>query len=43
MQCIQNQDINGYVAVTYDKEWYVGYVMEKDNEKKEAKITFIAA
>ena len=41
MQCIQNQDINGYVAVTYDKEWYVGYVMEKDNEKKEAKITFM--
>jgi hypothetical protein len=29
------------VTAVYDQDWYLGYVMEKEKDLKEAKLTFL--
>ena len=41
LENLPQNEISGYVTVTYDQKWYVGYVMEKDCSKKEALVTFL--
>ena len=33
--------MNGYVTVVYDKKWWIAYVLEKNEELDEAKLTFL--
>lgn len=35
------QDISGYVTIVYDKNWWLGYVLEKNEETDELKISFL--
>lgn len=35
------EDVSGYVTTVYDKTWWLGYVLEKDEEHDEVKITFL--
>ena len=42
--CVQNlhdKVISGYVTVLYDKEWWLGYIVDKDKTMKEATVTFL--
>ncbi|CAH0558681.1 unnamed protein product [Brassicogethes aeneus] len=35
------EDVSGYVTTVYGKNWWLGYVLEKDEEHDEVKITFL--
>lgn len=35
------KDISGYVTAVYDKNWWLGYVLEQNAEVDEVKITFL--
>lgn len=35
------KDISGYVTAVYDKNWWLGYILEKNEELDEVKITFL--
>ena len=38
---IQIDDVNGYVTVMYEDNWWLGYVLEKDFNSGEVKIKFL--
>jgi hypothetical protein len=40
-QKVSDEKIVGYVTAVYDQDWYLGYVMEKEKDLKEAKLTFL--
>jgi hypothetical protein len=33
-EILQEEHINGFVTVVYDKAWWLGYVIEKNKEDK---------
>lgn len=37
---VSDEDIFGYVTAVYDQDWYLGYVLEKEKDLKQAKLTF---
>ena len=40
---VPDDEIKNYVTVEYEKEWWLGFVMEKKDDVKEAKIMFLHA
>jgi hypothetical protein len=34
-------DISGYVTTVYYKNWWLGYILEKNEELDEVKVTFL--
>ena len=34
-------DISGYITVVYEANWWLGYVLQKNDELDEVKITFL--
>ena len=41
-QSLTDEEVIGYVTVNYDQKWWLAYVLEKNNERKEAKVTFLS-
>ena len=41
VQNFHDKVISGYVTVLYDKEWWLGYIVDKDKTIKEATVTFL--
>lgn len=41
LHTLKLEDITGYVTTVYDKKWWLGYVLEKNEELDEVKITFL--
>ena len=38
---IKDKDINGFLVVKYDGDEWIGYVLDRDPELKEATISFL--
>lgn len=34
-------EVNGYVTVTYDRKWWLAYVLDKNESEDEIKVTFL--
>ena len=40
-QILLSREINGYITVKYDENWWLGYITHKDTEKNEVQVSFL--